>query len=1236
MLEQRKLELTEFYAEHEPAKISAVGTLLETYPFADIVGSLRHKYGAVPKGWDNTGDLPSPAENLGSRGQPSVSGGGAPPASAEPSGAAQFGEDVVHELTRQAADAKMQLAEERDMARRLRAALQQNEATHAEAIAEKSKLAESEQATANKLRVQLNDTVFKLKEAGGGKYGALPTQDEVRSHLEQQLSTKDQELAVQKAELDEHKETLKVLTAGGEQDALVRAMQATEEVKANAEQTKRVLEGQTSELRAALAAKHKEMEVAVATAAQNAKQEALAEASGGSMDEIIALKDAEAASAIEVLELKLEASAAEKLQQAVEVERTKHAAELEAALATQSAEHDARVAKKEAAHAELLSLKDAEISVAKSAQASEGVQGVDELMALKDAEAASAIEALELKLEASAAEKLQQAVEVERTKHAAELEAALATQSAEHDAREAEKEAQYAQLAQQQQSPAVDTGDSAADAKGTPSVERVKLAEIEAKHKEELEAAVAAERAKAVEEHGAALAEQQQVHEQAVEQKLEEAKAGYLELITLKDAELQSADSPRRGGGGLRAHHDSEQVQAMQSQLAMLKDILREETEAKQSAVSELATMKEALGVGATTATEPAPAQVEEAAQEGGQQNEEHERAINQLRAQLEAMKTQLHSEIQGRQALEIRGANLTKAKLDAEREREMLSSSAAQGETMGLRVVQLEEQIRSNSELLALAQAEAQAQTRRCASARGEAEVVEQKLKEMRQRLKQTESQLQQESQGRETAQHQAEALEQAKSVSDQQLKALRQRMDNLSPAAASPVGSKGLQQLETYVAELQGRLADGDSETARQPPDLAVLDKQREYLQLQLDHASQGKVVAEMDTARLSDRRKEEETKLERLVEERMAAEKKALSIQFPATQLQQMETNVVELREQLRVEAESRTVVEALVAEEAAARAVLSDRIEAETSAQEHIAMIEQQQVMIKSHFGELNTMCTLFEERCQSMEMLSRTRDREHAAVMERLTQAKDMQKDAELDALRSQSHAEVIAVQTQLSTEHEEVQAVLKAQCSTEVRRAREGKEGAVESALQQERHSREEMLEKLMAAREAQHQVEMQATVRASQYELESKMKTAVILKESEIRATCEAEMRTTIAGEQAKLSMLKKELEVKHQVREPRFLASSLAAPSRSLLIRLFVSYRWSCRMQWRIGSSGTRSSCTSDLGRIERKARNSWSLPAAPLRVHSRMRCAKSAKYKSGSCRRRWMQRGMRWRRI
>ena len=54
-------------------------------------------------------------------------------------------------------------------------------------------------------------------------------------------------------------------------------------------------------------------------------------------------------------------------------------------------------------------------------------------------------------------------------------------------------------------------------------------------------------------------------------------------------------------------------------------------------------------------------------------------------------------------------------------------------------------------------------------------------------------------------------------------------------------------------------------------------------------------------------------------------MAAEKQALSIQFPATQLQQMESNVVKLREQLKEEAEARAVVETLVKEEEAARAI-----------------------------------------------------------------------------------------------------------------------------------------------------------------------------------------------------------------------------------------------------------------------------------------------------------------------
>jgi hypothetical protein len=1107
MLDQRKLELTEFYAEHEPAKISAVSTLLETYAFEDIVNSLQHKYGKVPKGWDSPGNNEPTTE---------------PAASSETT---HFGADVVHELTRQASDAKMQLAEERDMARRLRAALKQNEKTHSAALAEKTKLHEGEQANAKKLRVQLNDMVFKLKEVGGGKYGAVPSQDEVKAHVEQQLVAKDEEIDRQKQELDEQKEMLKVLTAGGEQDALVQAMKATDELKANAQKVQVALENETSELRAALASKEKQMETAVATAAQNAKQQALAEADGSTgLDEIIALKDAEAASAIEVLQLKMEASAAETLQQAVEQGRNKHEAELEAALATQSSKFEAQMGETEAAHAELLSLKEAEVTMAKNG--SEEVKSSDEIMALKDAEAASAIEAMQLKMEASAAETLQQAVEQERNKHEAELGAALATQSSKFEVQVEEKEAQLTRIKQEREQVQPAT---------TSTVDQSQLAEMETKHREALEAMLAVERAQASENHEAALAQQQQAHEEALEQKLQGAEAGYKELLELKDAEIISASSPRPASK-LSAHDDSEQVQAMQTQLQMLKEILREETEAKLAAEAELSTVKEALGAD-TAATTTTTAVVEDGGEEGEQQRAENARAVQQLKAQLEAMKTQLHTEITGRQALEMRAANLTKAKLDAEREREMLSSAAAQGETMGLRVVQLEEQIRSNSELLALAQAEAQAQAKRCTSARTDAATVEDKMKEMRQRLKQTESQLQQESQGRETAQHQAEALEQANSVSEQQLTAMRQRMNSLSPAAASPVGSKGLQQLESYVAELQGRLADVETDTARQPPDLAVLEKQREYLQVQLDHARQGKMVAEMDTARLTERRREEETKLERLVEERMAGEKKALSIQFPATQLQQMETNVVQLREQLREEAETRAVVENLVAEETAARAVLSDRVEAETSAQEHITMMEQQQIMLKSHFGELNTMCSLFEERCSSMEMLTRTRDREHAAVMERLTQAKDMQKDAELDAVRSQRSAEVIAVTTQLQTEHEEAISVLKAQCATQVRRATEGKEGAVESALQQERHSREEMLEKLMAAREAQHQVEMGATVRASQFELESKMKTALILKESEIKATCEAELRTTLAGEHAKLEMATNELEVKHQV---------------------------------------------------------------------------------------------------
>jgi hypothetical protein len=47
----RKQQLTAFYEKHEPAKVSAVDTLL-AHKHTDLLASLKKKYGTVPEGWE--------------------------------------------------------------------------------------------------------------------------------------------------------------------------------------------------------------------------------------------------------------------------------------------------------------------------------------------------------------------------------------------------------------------------------------------------------------------------------------------------------------------------------------------------------------------------------------------------------------------------------------------------------------------------------------------------------------------------------------------------------------------------------------------------------------------------------------------------------------------------------------------------------------------------------------------------------------------------------------------------------------------------------------------------------------------------------------------------------------------------------------------------------------------------------------------------------------------------------
>ena len=49
---RRKAQLQQFYSKHNPGKVGDAEMLLRRFPFADLVGALRKKFGAVPDGWD--------------------------------------------------------------------------------------------------------------------------------------------------------------------------------------------------------------------------------------------------------------------------------------------------------------------------------------------------------------------------------------------------------------------------------------------------------------------------------------------------------------------------------------------------------------------------------------------------------------------------------------------------------------------------------------------------------------------------------------------------------------------------------------------------------------------------------------------------------------------------------------------------------------------------------------------------------------------------------------------------------------------------------------------------------------------------------------------------------------------------------------------------------------------------------------------------------------------------------
>ena len=51
-LQRRKIEFIQFYKKRDPSMIPKVDALLTGHRFADIVASLKKKYGEAPPGWD--------------------------------------------------------------------------------------------------------------------------------------------------------------------------------------------------------------------------------------------------------------------------------------------------------------------------------------------------------------------------------------------------------------------------------------------------------------------------------------------------------------------------------------------------------------------------------------------------------------------------------------------------------------------------------------------------------------------------------------------------------------------------------------------------------------------------------------------------------------------------------------------------------------------------------------------------------------------------------------------------------------------------------------------------------------------------------------------------------------------------------------------------------------------------------------------------------------------------------